>query len=485
MVLNNVVRGFTGRRIWLSKPSGAKERSLFAFDEKINRYYYNSREAMVIRIMESNEAVAAREFFGKETKQLMQLRANRSRLLTRLSKATTRQGRRIGDEGTKGHLSNARIRLEEVSKQIEELEKRDLSSSIGGMVHDLLMAGKIRVEDEYKMQRAMEAYFQPARASATMQFAKSLAYTTHIGNFLSAMVNLQDYSSVLYRSPRHALPATLRAVIPGLKNKYTQEELGLTSIDYDMDMYGAIQSMVFRGAGWKLLDEGMKNIYGDATLSGLQSQSRNPKNLKKGTDFMEKIEAVFGSNTEGIIKDLQSGKKTERTKKLVFNTMADRHPVVRSAMTEAYLRANWGRYFYTLRNFGLRDLQWHIDEAFRGFGEHPARSVRKLLWLAFTFTLARAGIEMLRDLLRGRKVKPTETVIDVWLNLLFLSRYNIDITRREGWWKGLVRTVTPPAPVDPSRGVRSVPLVGEPYYQWEGEGKRKREKQKGKPGAFE
>ena len=467
-VMNNVLRGFVGKRIWLKTPAGAKERTLFAFDEKINRYYHNSREAMVMRIMESNEAIATREFFGKETLQLRKLRAEQSRLVTRLYKAE-KQGKKI---------PKATVRLQELSSLIDELQTADIKSSVGGLVQDLVVAGKIKIEDEYKLQRALEAYFQPAKASRAMQFGKSAAYITHLGNFISAMINLQDYSSILFRSPRHTLPATIRKIMPGLKSKYTQKELGLDRIDYDINSYGAIQKWVFRGAGWKLLDGGMKDIFVDAAISELQTLSKNPKNLKAGSEFMERVEDVFGKDTAGIIKDFQSGKKTPKTKRLAFNIIADRHPVLRQSMTEAYLRANWGRYFYTMKNFALRDLQWHRDEAFRNFRKHPARSVKNLLWLAITFTFARASFEMLRDFLRGREIKPKETVIDIWLNLFLLSRYNISIARRKGWWKGLIEASAPPPPL-PERGTRNIPIVGEPYYHWFGEGRKKEQRKRG------
>jgi hypothetical protein len=472
-VLNNTLRGFVGRRVWLSKPGSTKERTLFAFDENINRFYYDSRQAMVMRIADAHAAIASREFFGRETLELQNLRAEKSRLATRLYKATTRIGDKKVDEGDikKEHLSKARIRFEEISKRIEEFKNQSIESSAGNLANELVMKRKIRPEDEYKLQSALEAYFQPARASHSLHFVRSTAYTTHIGNFLSAMTNLMDYGWILYRAPYHTLSATLRATIPGLKSRYTMDELGLNEMAYDMDKFGMIQKWVFRGAGWKLLDIKMKNILADAVYSDFMSKARKAKNLKSGTDFMDRLQEFFGDDTKGVIEDLQSGLKTEQTTKLVFDEVTRKHPLLRSAMTERYLRSNWARYGYILKNFGLRDAQYLLDEAFKDFGKHPARSVKRILWMAFTLTAADVGVRVLRDLFRGRKIELDKAVADAWLNRLFLSRYNINIMRREGLGKGITEAIYPPTPVEIS--VRQIPLVGEPYYNWFGEGRRK------------
>lgn len=486
-VMNIAIRGFSGRYIWVSKPGGAKERSVFFIDDKINKFYYDSKKAAEMYIREMNDAIATWEFFGRETKQIQRLRAMKSRLLTRLRKLSTRQGLRAPmEEGKyKEHISKAAARLQEITQQLEDLKKHDLTQTIGGHIIDLVNAGLITDEQSDKVQSALEAYFNPTPMTSRVRLAKKIAYMTLIGTPIATATQLKDYARILYRAPLQAPGASLRAFVPGLKSKYTMDDLFLKDvISFDMSMVGGALNLNMRITGFRWLDEKMKEIYIDAVLTKFQRQARRKANLKEGSTFMERLQEVFGDKNDlkKVISDLKAKRKTALTLKLAFNQILDMHPIARSEMAETYLKGGSAiKYMYTLRQFGRKEFEFARNEIFRDMKKHPMRSVERLIWLAFTVALAGAGVEELRDLMRNRKTKLSDKILNSWLNMIFMSRYGINILKREGPAEGLIRNLSPPTRfIDaPCRDImkgefsetpRNIPLGGEFYYCWFGAG---------------
>lgn len=484
-VMNSVIRGYGGRHIWLSKPGGAKERSLFFVDDKINKFYYDTKKALEMYVRNMHEAIAEREFFGRETKQIQRLRAMKSRLLTSLVKLQTKQGSRgaMTEPRYKEHISKRGAKLQEVSQQLEDLKHQDITQTIGGYIIDLVNEGIITDPQQDKVQSILEAYFNPRPLSPRTSFMKKIAYMTHIGTPIQTATQLKDYGRALYRAPLQVPGATVRTLLG--KPMYKMLELGFTDISVDMAMVGGMLNKNMRVIGFRKLDELMKEMYDDAVLTKFQQQAKRKRNLREGSAFMERLQEVFGNKTQQVIKDLKAKRKTALTKKLAFNVVLNMHPVARSEMTETYLKGGGiAKYMYTLRTFGMKEFEYARNEIFRDMKKHPTRSLMRLFWLAFTIALAGAGVETLKDLMRGRKTKLSQKILDSWLNMIFMSRYGIDILRREGPGRGFFRLVTPPtrhidAPVrdifkgEFSETPRNIPIGGEFYYWWLGEGRRK------------
>ena len=202
---------------------------------------------------------------------------------------------------------------------------------------------------------------------------------------------------------------------------------------------------------------------------------------------MDRLEAFFRpEQMDQLIDDLKHNRKTELTEYLVFNEIVDMHPVTRSAMTQSYMAGKGGaKFLYTLRTFGLRELEYARREIVEEFPRNPTRAFGRLIWFTFVMTLAGAGVEALKDLLRGRKVSWTEEIIDSWLKFFFLSRYGVNMIKAKGPGEGIVDIMAPPtAAFDrPIQDIarwelretpRSIPLVGELWYEHFGYGSRRK-----------
>lgn len=491
-VLNSVLRGFSQNKVFLGTPGAAKERSVYMVDGDMNRFYYDTSDAVVMYITDMQNAITAREFFGKETREILQLRTRKSSLATRLHKLQTKQGKRktvIDEEKYNEHISTAMRQFEEVSQQLSDMQHKDITDSIGGYVLDLVAKEQIKPQQENELRQLLQHYLDPARTLRIYGLFKKVAYLTHLNQIVNTMTQLKDYGRIWYRAPVESFNASLRAFIPGLKSKFNTEELGLEQVDVDMAGLSKVLDLNLRATGFRWLDSKMKEIYVDAVITKYQKQAAK-KQLPKS--LIRRAEAVFGKETENVIADLRRGKKTEAVKKLAFNELLDMHPLAMSEMTEMYLKSGgFGRYMYTLRTFAMKEMEYVRNEILRDMKTDPGRSFARLVWMAFTLAVAGAGVEALKDFIRGRDFNVTETVVDNFLNLVFLSRYNIGVFKRRGLDEGLTEIFMPPLGIagDVAEDIRKqnldeltrrIPVAGDIYYWRVGKGKEKIQKQRAK-----
>ena len=489
-VLNSLIRGF-GKRIWIARPAAAKERSLWSIDAEINKCYYRAVDSMIMNIGDMARKIADGEFFGKKSKRIQKLRAERARLATRLYKASKRigYGKPIPEESHDQHISQARERFEQVNRQLEELDRMGLADTIGDYLADLVINKEIDFADEQRIQKSLEDYFGYRPTGRAAQAAKSVAYITVLGSFFNTLTQLKDYGRIIYRSPARALTQTMKMLIPGVKLDWTMADIWMKDIATDITGMSRILDAQLSANQFKRVDRKEKELWVNVVMDKYGAQARRKRPT---ATFRERIERHMGKDADATIRDLKSGRKTELLERLAWGELLDMHPVALSEMTQAYLRGRGGtRFLYTLRTFGLKELEYCRREIFQGMAKHPTRNLARLVWLAFSLAMAYAGVETLKDLIRGRKPKFQDEVIDSWLQLLFMSRFNLAQIKKKGVGRGVGEAILPPtraidAPVmDAFRGElretpRNIPIVGEPFYWWFGHGREKTERQEGK-----
>lgn len=360
------------------------------------------------------------------------------------------------------------------------------------------------------IQRALQAFFAKSRNNTLLSGYKSSVYLTHLTNIFVAARQLADYGAIIFRSPRHTIPASIRAFSGN--PKFSVKELRAENYMNEMADVRALQKWVDEGAKiglFKYTNDRMFEVYTDAVISEYQSRVRNPKELMPGSETMDRLKEFFGNDTAEVIaalkvKPWKTAKESPLLLKLARNELANKQPILRSSQSLALLESQWGRTLGTLRTFAMQDIRYFYRETMKDFGKHPARSMKNLLMLTATMTIAKASVDMLSDLMKGRRPNFTQSVIDEWLSFIFLSRYGIDIIRGQGPIVGVWRGLMPAAGhIDtPARAtmkyleahtendfeankdyeaaarlaketVRYIPVVGAPYYWWFGEGRRK------------
>jgi len=221
---------------------------------------------------------------------------------------------------------------------------------------------------------------------------------------------------------------------------------------------------------------------------------------KNDPGFKSRMELIFGNEAGGVVDDFKNGATTENVKFLLFSDLSDVQPITLSELPVTYLRSGNGRIFYMLKTFFLRHVDFvrseTLDLIAQGKVEEGIGNFFRLLAL---FMMMNAGADVLKDLLFGRPLRPSDLVIDNFVRFFGFSKYGIYRAKSEGF-QGLVTSYVPPfgrfgfnlikdverdiknSEFDPSQweGIQSIPLGGKLYYWWFGRGKTKIEKKRGK-----
>jgi hypothetical protein len=485
------MRGFQTQALTLSRPGAAKERTVDVVWEEIDRFYETSEEAIIKYIKHMNAKIAEREFFGKETKEVTDLRKLQSTRLTRLRKLSRRVGLKAGaSEGRyKAHISKARENYEADQERLQRLTNQKDNDSIGRYVMDLQQEGKITPAQEQELQGLLMGIFHPKGFGKTMGGITAAIYIDTLGSPLQALTQLDEFAYAMVRSPVHSIPALIRAM--ARRSKITPRDIGITSIGKEFQNASMKKSLttILRLTGFEEIDRINKEIFINTALAKMQHQARSkPQNLNK------RLARVFGSDYVQVLKDLKKPIKnqadvSDNVKYLLLNELLDIQPLAVSEMPEGYNKAGKAKIFYTLKTFYIKRLDVIRRESFQKMkhADTFAEGFGNLVWLLTAFALLGAGSDFLKDFIKGRSFDLADSVVDSILRTFMWSKYQMRQTRREGIGSTVTESVfVPPTKFwdalsldimnvanEKDRGFelwRSVPVGGELYYWWFGAG---------------
>lgn len=490
-VANSMLRGYRTSALSISVPGATKKRTVPVVDARLNQFYMSFTDSLTSYIQTMNESIAAREFFGKESKSITKTRGQLSAAKTRQAKLKQRDNE--SKEAFQARKTKVEKKIAELETLLADLGASDLLDTIGAYVDQLIVDGKIKHSQERQVKDMLRSLFDPSGMGSLLGKAKSLTYIVHLGSPLNALTQIEDLAISFYRSPLGALPEAVRAFIN--TSEITPEDIGVTTIAEELsgaDIKRAL-TMILRITGFAKIDKIGKQTFINTVIRKMRSQARKPSK-----SFNQRLKRVFGDEFQQVIKDLKSGKITDNIKYLAFNQLLDAQPLALTELPEAYNRSGNLRILYTLKTFMIRQFDFirnealadmrHKDTFMRGFG--------RLVWLTFALALFGAGVDAVKDFIRGREFDLDDAVVDNILRRFFFSKYQITTARRDGILRSYLEGFLPPTALldrmvhdlivvweDPSKAVqslRNLPLVGELLYNWWFVEKKK----KGKPPKF-
>lgn len=495
-VVNTLLRGYRTQALTLSRPGPAKERTVESIDKELDTFYDDSKTALHKYIRLMNAKIAEREFFGRETKELQNLRKTQSARLTRLLKLKRRVGLKYPSEPAyKEHISKTAQNWKEGQERLERLKARPLSETIGGYVMRLQAEGEISPTQEKEIQGLLTGIFDPQRMSSRMGLFATGIYIDTLNSPLQALTQLDEFAYSFYRSPIRSIPVAIRTA--ARKSKITPKDIGLTSIgeEFQEPSMKRALSLLLKSTGFEMIDRLNKENYINTVLSKYQAQAKR-KNLN--ATFVNRIRKVFGDDYKGVIEDLRNNRISDNVKYLLFNEILDIQPIAITEMPEAYNKAGNMRILYSLKTFYMKRLDFVRNECFRDMKSSKtfARGFGKLVWLAGSFALMGAGSDLLKDFIRGKPFDLEDSIVDNLLRMGFFSKYQAWRTKEKGLGTAALEGWRPPTKaidavtrdiINEAQGKergwelwRSVPIVGEFYYWWFGEGRKKIERKQGK-----
>lgn len=451
-LINTMIRGYSGGNITLSETGSMKSRKIDFIDPEVNQFYVNSNVALLRYIVQVNEAIEGRKFFGKHRKT-----------------------------------------------DSKEDQFNNLEDSIGFYVTELLADGKVTPTQEKELRSILQARFGERGTSGLLGIYKNLSYIDVMGSPINALTQLGDLAFPIYNilKGKAGLKDTGDALIKALTNtsKIKKEDLGIKDIAVEFEdggKLGQLVDRVFKAVGLVKLDQIGKETLVNPIIKRFQDEAENPTR-----EFRQELDDIFGneidgSTTEDVLADLRSGVITENVKYLAFNKLADMQPIALSEHPEQYLKGGNGRIFYMLKTWTIKMFDVYRNEVFAQMKTNKPEALKNLMRLTLALVLMNAGADELKDLILGRKTKLSDRVVDNILKLIGFSRYSTYQVAREGLGSTLLnQTVSFPTKfldnlskdvdallkdfdenfnVNKLRSIESIPFGGRLYYWWFGKG---------------
>lgn len=448
-IINNMIRGYKGGQITLSKVGAMKHRIIDFIDPELNRFYMDSSEALVNYIYQVNDKIEARKFFGK------------SRL---------------------------------VDKKVDQFNNID--DSIGAYVVDLMVKGKITIKQEKELTKILQARFNEKGTHGIVGTYKNLSYIGVMGSPFNTLTQIGDLGFAFYSGGiKRAVKETIISAFG--KSKIKKEDLFIRRIATEFNDASKTSKMVdwtFRKIGLTKIDTIGKESLINSTIARMMKQSKKPT-----AKFRKELTDIFGKETDNILKDLQKGKITENVKYLAFNKLLDFQPVALSEVPEMYLKAGNGRIFYMLKTWSLKMIDVYRNEAFMLMSKKETflKGFTNMLKLTGCMLLAEATADEAKDfLLQRERMSIKDRTIDNILKMAMFSRYTVDQAARQGIGTAIALQAAPAMAIldnpyrdlmkflkDPDesfkinemRSIQNIPIGGKLYYWWFGKASKKEE----------
>lgn len=424
----------------LPRPGADKKRTVPMVTPEVYKFYSNSSEALIGHIFEMNEKIGQREFIGGST---------RKKDIQRLEK----RFRDIEKMEAGPERDTAILEYTKEADALEDLET-DLLNRLGAVIGDEM--GTSSMEDQVKVRELISSRLRQKGAHGAMDAIRNVGYATTMGNFLSAITQLGDIPIIFYSYGLNR--DSIGAVGTAFKNvaKIVRREMGadvgpvdalvdsadFTNILREFTTASTSANLVeklFKYSGLKYTDLIGKEAY----MQAARAKWSKDKNKEA---FVEKYKYFFGDKTADVHKDLKSNKKTDDVMTVLIAELSEFQPVSLSQQSQGYLGGGNLRMAYMLKTFTLRATSAALREGATEMKKgNYAMGVTKIASILLIYSMAGAGADELKDLLRGKSSSITDNTFDNMLQMLFMSKYTlVKGAQSDSVIKSLMANLLPP-----------------------------------------
>lgn len=449
-IINSLVRGFSVGGITISRTGSLKRgRSIDQVTADINKFYENPEQTLLAYISSVNETIETSKLFGK--------------------------GRVIEGEG-----------------------QLNVEDSVGAFIEEAVTEQQLSNRDTEILKDAFNARFNTGQMGWIASSLRDLTYIDVMGSPLNAITQFGDLASSMFNAGILNTAATIGGAAFD-KTKINLRDMAIEDIAQEFDNNNLTSKgvdKVFTMTGLKKIDRVGKLTLVNSTLKKMQKQAK-----KGDKNFIGQLELYFEGDAGRVLQDIKEGSVTEDVKFLMFNTLADFQPIARSEMPEYYLRSGNLKILYMLKSFTIKQLDVYRREAFTKINQGRKTGNKKMVVEGMTNFIRLAGFwitmgasadymkDMLKSAFGGDEMdEPEDYVIDNIFKAFGWSRYQKDMIGRDGLGNVMFDLVKPPTKffdnvqkdlktidkegltLDNSRSIRSIPVGGELYYFWFGDG---------------
>lgn len=532
-IVNSLFRGYGGT-ISLANIGNAKERSIDLIDAEMNKYYKNSVDALVDYVSGAINLTENKKYFGKEAEDVQILRrrvANRKTTIAEYEKMDAKEAKwkeiktrnyKIGavdaqirntyDDLLRQDLEERKARLEtEVeflknrkAEQVKEIalrrmneelktledelsEKADntIEESVGNLLYDLAKDGVITHTQEMRLKELLVARFSnKGLGNEFLRMLRDGGYIWTLGNVGSAITQFGDLGSAVYKAGFWNTMFENVKAWQG-KSEITLEDLGLNKVITDggyVDTSKLTKHLdkVLKYTGFEKIDGISKMTLVNAAVNKAR------RDAQAGSKELEEyLRVEFGNRWKEVANDLKEGRKTPEIIEYAMFQLMDVQPVTIDQMPKFYAEGGKKRMFYMMKSYFIKQLNEYRKICFETAKTNPQKALVDLMRLTLWLMLFNAGADFLKDLLFGREIDVTDTLLENVFVGGSINRYTGMSIKRNGLFKTIQDQLAFPVVFDEiikdilsNRDVadykswRNVPLIGNPYYYWFGGGSK-------------
>lgn len=532
-IVNSLFRGYGGT-ISLANIGNVKERSIDLIDAEMNKYYKNSVDALVDYVSGAINLTENKKYFGKEAEDVQILRrrvANRKTTIAEYEKMDAKEAKwkeiktrnyKIGavdaqirntyDDLLRQDLEERKARLEtEVeflknrkAEQVKEIalrrmneelktledelsEKADntIEESVGNLLYDLAKDGVITHTQEMRLKELLVARFSnKGLGNEFLRMLRDGGYIWTLGNVGSAITQFGDLGSAVYKAGFWNTMFENVKAWQG-KSEITLEDLGLNKVITDGGYVDTSKltkylDKVLKYTGFEKIDGISKMTLVNAAVNKAR------RDAQAGSKELEEyLRVEFGNRWKEVANDLKEGRKTPEIIEYAMFQLMDVQPVTIDQMPKFYAEGGNKRMFYMMKSYFIKQLNEYRKICFETAKTNPHKALVDLMRLTLWLMLFNAGADFLKDLLFGREIDVTDTLLENVFVGGSINRYTGMSIKRDGLFKTIQIQLVFPVALDEiikdilsNRDIadykswRNVPLIGNPYYYWFGGGSK-------------
>lgn len=532
-IVNSLFRGYGGT-ISLANIGNAKERSIDLIDAEMNKYYKNSVDALVDYVSGAINLTENKKYFGKEAEDVQILRrrvANRKTTIAEYEKMDAKEAKwkeiktrnyKIGavdaqirntyDDLLRQDLEERKARLEtEVeflknrkAEQVKEIalrrmneelktledelsEKADntIEESVGNLLYDLAKDGVITHTQEMRLKELLVARFSnKGLGNEFLRMLRDGGYIWTLGNVGSAITQFGDLGAAVYKAGFWNTMFENVKAWQG-KSEITLEDLGLNKVITDggyVDTSKLTKHLdkVLKYTGFEKIDGISKMTLVNAAVNKAR------RDAQAGSKELEEyLRVEFGNRWKEVANDLKEGRKTPEIIEYAMFQLMDVQPVTIDQMPKFYAEGGKKRMFYMMKSYFIKQLNEYRKICFETAKTNPQKALVDLMRLTLWLMLFNAGADFLKDLLFGREIDVTDTLLENVFVGGSINRYTGMSIKRNGLFKTIqdqlafpvifdeiIKDVLSNRDVADYKSWRNVPLIGNPYYYWFGGGSK-------------
>lgn len=532
-IVNSLFRGYGGT-ISLANVGNVKERSIDLIDAEMNKYYKNSVDALVDYVSGAINLTENKKYFGKEAEDVQILRrrvANRKTTIAEYEKMDAKEAKwkeiktrnyKIGavdaqirntyNDLLRQDLEERKVRLEtEVeflknrkAEQVKEIalrrmneelktledelsEKADntIEESVGSLLYDLAKDGVITHTQEMRLKELLVARFSNrGLGNEILRMLRDGGYIWTLGNVGSAITQFGDLGSAVYKAGFWNTMFENVKAWQG-KSEITLEDLGLNKVITDGGYVDTSKltkylDKVLKYTGFEKIDGISKMTLVNAAVNKAR------RDAQAGSKELEEyLRVEFGNRWKEVANDLKEGRKTPEIIEYAMFQLMDVQPVTIDQMPKFYAEGGNKRMFYMMKSYFIKQLNEYRKICFETAKTNPHKALVDLMRLTLWLMLFNAGADFLKDLLFGREIDVTDTLLENVFVGGSINRYTGMSIKRDGLFKTIQIQLVFPVALDEiikdilsNRDIadykswRNVPLIGNPYYYWFGGGSK-------------